>query len=531
MQHRTDKTLSRNKVYMPEYIKALIVILVLATAIFAVAKQPVSTIIKTKDFTRRRNLWLALAFAAFLTNDFWLYTLIAILLLTFVHRYEANPPALFFFILFALPPGTVPIPGMGIINFIFDLSHVRILELFILLPAFFALNRKSDTAPIGRVVPDKFIVAYLLLTALLNVRDTSVLDALRQAFYLFIGGFLPYFVLSRSLKNLHAFKDTLVSLVLAIMVLGLIAVIETYKHWLLYQPLIDTLKITGTQQYLGRDGMLRAVASAQHPIVLGYLMVVGMGSYLFLKRSIHHKLIRWLGMMLLVAGLISSLSRGPWIGAAVLLLVFVATGRKPARRLTVLVLASVLALPLVAILPGGEKIINLLPFFGTKAVAPINYRENLFTASMIVIQKYPWLGSANFAKTPEMQPLITEGMVDLVNTYVGVALNSGFVGLGLFVGFFASTLSGVYRSMRSISDKDSDEYLLGQALLATQLSIMVIIATTSSISFISILNWAVAGLGVAYSQMVRSGLANSVNSKYNLIAHNGLEPSPYQVRG
>jgi O-antigen ligase len=96
-----------------------------------------------------------------------------------------------------------------------------------------------------------------------------------------------------------------------------------------------------------------------------------------------------------------------------------------------------------------------------------------------------------------------QGIIDIVNTYIRVVLDTGFIGLGLFVAFFAMTLNGIFRAIRSIPDKDSEEHLLGRALFATQIAILVIIFSVSSITIIPIMYWIVAGLGVAYAQMVR----------------------------
>jgi O-antigen ligase len=95
-----------------------------------------------------------------------------------------------------------------------------------------------------------------------------------------------------------------------------------------------------------------------------------------------------------------------------------------------------------------------------------------------------------------------QGIIDIVNTYIQIALSSGIIGLVLFTGFFAQILNGIYRAMYSIPDKNSEEYLLGRALLSTLSAILLIIFTVSSISFIPIVYWSFAGLGVAYSQMV-----------------------------
>lgn len=517
---------------MPEYLKALIVILVLATAVFAFAHRPACTITKAGDYIRRRNLWFAITLAAFLAHNFWLYTLIAIPLLIYANQRETNPPALFFFILFALPVATIPISGMGLINEFFELSHARILELFILLPAFFVLLQRRDTLVFGRTGPDMLLAVYILLTTLLYLREASVTATLRGAFYLFIEVFLPYFVISRSLKDLQAFRTALLSLVLAIMVAALIAIFETVFHWPLYYSVVGVLELgTGALTFLGRSGLFRAIATASQPIALGYLMVVGLGLYLFLQRSIRIKFIRRLGMALLAAGLIAPFSRGPWLGAVVLLAVFIATGRNAMFRLPGLAMAGVLALSLIAVLPGGEKVINVLPFIGSTEQGSIESRHQLLDTSMIVIKRNLWFGSVNYLDTPEMQSIRTgEGIIDIANSYLQIVLETGLAGLGLFVSFFALILLGIYRAMRSIRDRNSEERLLGRVLLATLLAILLIIFTVSSISFIPIVYWSVAGLGAAYAEMIRRqkkearlGLAHSL--KKNSVSQ-GVRPKP-----
>jgi len=491
---------------MPDHIKGLIVILILATTVFAFASKSARSITATADFTRRRNLWFAITLAAFLSPNFWVYTIFAALLLIYANRHENNPPALFYIILFALPMDAAQIPGMGLFNALFELSHSRILELLILLPAFISLRRQSGTLSFGRLASDKVLFTYLLLTSALYLRDTTVTASLRQAFYLCLGVFLPYAVFSRSLRNLQAFRDVLLSFVLASLVLALIACFEFAKNWLLYQPLISALNMgEGMTGYFVRDGMLRVVASAGHPIVLGYLMVVGLGLFLFLQHSIKHNYIRRSSMALLAVGIIVPLSRGPWVGAAVLLVVFIATGRYAARRLISLALAAMLVLNVISMLPGGERVINLLPFVGSTESENISYRERLITNSTIVINRNPWFGSIDYLKTPEMEAMRQgQGIIDVVNSYISIALETGLVGLGLFVAFFIMILIRIFRAMRLISDKDSEEYLLGRVLLATLLAILIIIFTVSSISFIPLVYWSVAGMGVAYAHMIRN---------------------------
>jgi O-antigen ligase len=495
---------------MPDHLRTLIVILVLASVFFYFARNSACAITNTENFARRRNLWFALTLAAFLMANFWLYTAIAIPLLIYANRRESNPTAQYFFILFVVPAVAVQIPGLGIFSNLFELTHARILALFVLLPVYLFLRRQSDTSSFGSTGPDKVLASYLLLLALLYLRDDghdtrTLTGSFRNAFYLFTDIFLPYFVISRSLKYMQTYRDAILSLVLAIMVIALFAVFESTKYWLLYSSLSSALGMNGgTTHYTGRDGMLRAIVIAGQPIALGYLIAVGMGFYLFLQRSIERKLLRRFGMALLVAGLIAPLSRGPWIGAVVLLVVFIVTGRNAARRLMGLAMAAMFVFVVVSILPGGERVTNLLPFIGTTDKENVDYRDQLITNSMIVIERNPWFGSVTYWYTPEMQAMRQgEGIIDIVNTYIGLALEWGLVGLGLFVAFFVLTLLGIYRAMRSLPDKDSEEYLLGRVLLATLLSIMIMIFTVSSITIIPIVYWSVAGLGVAYAQMLR----------------------------
>lgn len=494
---------------MPEYLRALIVILVLATAVFAFAHRPAFALVGAKDFKRRRNLWYALTLAAFFSHSFWIFVFIAIPLLAYAFWRETNIPALFFFVLFVLPTNTVPIPGMGLINFFFELSYLRLLELFILLPAFFILIRKRDTLSFGRAGPDMLLIAYMLLSLLLSFREGTLTNSMRYVFYLFIDVFLPYFVISRSLKNMQHFREASLSFVLAVMICALVAVFESARHWPLYQGVLGPLGLTNEYAgsfgfFIHRDGMLRATATAGQPIALGYLVAVGLGLYLFLQQSIKQRYIRWLGTVLLTAGLIASLSRGPWLGAAVLLIIYFASGPNAIPRLAGMALVSVLAFSLIAMLPIGERVVNLLPFIGKTEAGSIEGRQTLLEVSIRVIERHPWLGSVDYLEAPELQSMRTGlGIIDIVNSYLQIALGTGLVGLGLFVGFFAMTLFGIFRAMRFVRKKSSEERLLGRTLLATLSSILLIIFTVSSITIIPIVYWSVAGLSVAYAQMVR----------------------------
>lgn len=490
---------------MPEHFRALIVILFLASVVFLLARRPATELIPPGDFKRRRNLWFLLTVLAFVSHSFWLYLGAGAVILYLAGRREHNPMALFYMLLFVIPPASLQVPGFGLVNYLVDLNHIRLLTLCVLLPAALALRRQGDTLRFGRTWPDRLLAAGLLLMSALYLRETTLTDTLRQTLYLFIDVLLPYYVASRGLRQISDFKDTLLAFVLASFVLALIGVAEYVRHWLLYSALIDAMGVPWSMSgYLSRGGSLRASVTTGQAIVLGYVMSVAIGLFLFLQGYLRHPWQRLMGVLLLAAGLFAPLSRGPWIGAMVIVVVFIALGRGALRRLVLLAAAGMLALPLLTAVPGGDKVLDLLPFIGNVDKENITYRERLMDNSWIVIQRNPLFGSFDFRNTPEMQSMIQgEGIIDIVNTYINLALRVGLVGLGLFVAFFAAVLHGIRKAMRSFPDKDDERRQLGRALLATLVGILVIIFTVSSITFIPVVYWTIAGLGVAYVQMVR----------------------------
>ena len=241
---------------MPEYLRALIVILVLATVIFAFAKAPACALASTTgDFERRRNLWFGITLAAFLAHNFWIFIIVTAALLLFALRREPNKLAMFFFLLFAVPTFPAEITGLGIAKQFFTIDYLRLLVLAVLLPAFLYLRKQPDVERFGRLIPDKLIAGYIVLQFLLMLNASTFTNALRSGvFYAFIDIFLPYYVASRSLKNLQGFRDALMGFVVAAMVLSAIGAFEYAKHWLLYKNLEDVLSVQqwGYGNYLER---------------------------------------------------------------------------------------------------------------------------------------------------------------------------------------------------------------------------------------------------------------------------------------
>lgn len=485
---------------MPEHLKDLAVILLLASLVYLFARRTVWNLIDRADLGRRRNAWLLLTVASFLFTNFWLFALIAVAILAYAAQRDSSRVALFFSLLFVMPAASTTVSGFGLINYLISMDYLRLLTLAVLLPAWFKLSSRGDSAPFGRTGPDKFLIVFSVVSTVLQLRETSFADAMRYGFNLCVDIILPYLVVSRSLRTPQDFRDAMLSFVLAAMVLALIAIAETLFFHLFYRPPLVRMGLDWNfLNYLARNSMLRAAGSTGHPISLGYVMVMAIAFFIFVKHSIANPRIRLLGMALLLAGVVAPFSRGPWIGGVVFMVVFLLTGANPFKRLAKVLMAALVVVPLLSVLPGGHVVIDLLPFIGTTEEVNVHHRENLIDAAYVVVMRNPIFGSVTYGAAPEIQALLLGGIIDIVNTYILLALEIGLVGLGLFVGVFVLVAFGIHRVIRSLPADADEARLLGRVLLAALLATMVTIFTTSSITVIPIVYWSLAGMGVAYA--------------------------------
>jgi len=503
---------------MPEHIRSLIVILGLAALIFFYLRDPAAEIVGARSFTYRRNLWIAITLFAFLSHNFWIYVFLAWLAITLTSRTDAAKVSIFLFLLFAVPGESSKIPGLGLINYLFELNHQRLLVISLLLPAFLKLVLSGGRKSSGNKFVDRLLILYVLLTIVLYFRGTTFTDTLRFALEQFLDIYVPYYVVAYSIRNIGDFKDTMFSYVTVVLILSLIGVFEIARHWHLYTALAYELNIAPPHDsYLGRAGLLRASASL-HRIPLGYVIAIGLGFHLFLRPYFPSRRAWTICLAVLLAGLISPLSRGPWVGAIALFFTATFFSDKKKGAFFNFLTASAVFIIVISLTPLASTLSGLIPFVGDIESGNIDYRERLMTNSWIVIQRNFWFGSIDYLSTPEMMALIQgQGIIDVVNSYIAVALKYGIVGLALYGGVFVITAWKVYRQFCSYRQLDAEKNKLGLILFSTLICIMIVIFTVSSVSAIPIMYWVTLGLCSAYLNFpavkaIESGDNNSLSN-------------------
>jgi O-antigen ligase len=364
-----------------------------------------------------------------------------------------------------------------------------------------------------------------LLIALLWARTGNLTLVMRQLFYLGVDVLLPFYVAANTLRSVSAFRDVAASFALGVAVLAVVAVFEYARGWLLYGALDEAMgQPWGFGSYLRRGtGALRAIASAGHPIALGYLMMVAIAFMLAVRSVAKPAALWWLGMSSLLAGLLVSISRGPWVGAIAMAVVWFGFSVGSGKRIVRSVSVVAVIICLIMLSPLGRPLIELLPFVGNVDVETVQYREQLFWVSLSVLAQSPLFGVPNYLQAGEMQQLIQgEGIIDMVNTYLAIAMSAGVVGLTLFVGVFVAAAIAVLKARARVADLHAGAEQLGRALLAALAGMAVTIVTTSSISFIPTVYWLLAGLCVAYARAFSAEIIRQAVERTAMAARRGV---------
>ena len=478
-------------------LKAMVVVLALATIVFVLAKPICLRFTALEDFNRRRTVWYVLTVVAFMSPSFWLYVLVAMPLLGWAGQKDSNPVALFLFFFFVIPPVAIEIPVVGI-NKLFDLSNVRVLCFVVLLPAALSRARMAPAAkPFRLSTMDWLLLLYGALQLVLFWPYESYTNTARRTVLFLLDVYLVYFACSRLLNDRRSLVDAMGAFWLPAAIMALVATFESLRYWLLYVDIVARWGDANMFGFLLRGDSLRAQASTGHALALGYVLSMALGCWMYLKSSGVSRSKNIAAIGLLASGLVFCYSRGPWLTAVLVLMIFIALGSSNSAKLIkgALVLAAIAWA--VASTPLGASLIESLPFIGTRDQDTVEYRRQLFETSWALIQQHPFLGNPFVAL--DLESLRQgQGIIDLVNGYLQVALYYGLIGLALYSGVHLLALKRAIVCMRNArSQGDIDMLALGAALTACVAANLFFMATAGQ----SWLQWAFAGLLAGYARL------------------------------
>lgn len=394
--------------------------------------------------TQYRTAWKIVALAvlvSFLSRFTWIYfTGVAVTAFAAYKMIGGDLRArvcAFLMLIMLFPPVTQSLGGVGDINHLFILDHVRTLSLVLLMPAAFQLfmRRRTDKdRPFLSV--DVFLLAYKTLELILMFRNISATAGVRYVFEAFTMVLLPYYVTTRSLRSVADVKMAATYLMIGFVFMAGIGFGESATQHSMYAPLayIYDVKWQLTHELM-RGGLLRVQATTPEPIGLATLMIAALGVWTWLVGPDWRRLRNLVVYGLILGAMVSTWSRGPWLGAVIFGISLLAS-RFCSPRVYLGGLLGVGVLVIAAKATGSDQVFYdfLKSIFGSSEsdFGTIEYRRQILDAAIALIQQSPMFGVSNYASYLQ-QFRQGEGIVDLVNTYVIVGLNTGLVGLALYV--------------------------------------------------------------------------------------------------
>ena len=471
-------------------LKALVVVLVLAMAVFVIARPLCLRFMSSEAFVRRRNVWLALTVVGFTSPYFWAYALFALALLYWAGRRDDNPLALFVLVTFTVPNVRFYIPGV-IVNQLFDITQFRILSLAILFPLVLAIWRGDDRwAARGFRWSDTLLVAFLGLQLVHLMPYESITNTMRRAFLSTIDTFFVLYAFSR-LRDGRQIGDVIACFWLSCAVMAVIALFEAAKGWLLYTGLAGIWGDPNQFAWLMRGDTLRAQAASGHSIRLGYLVAMALGLFIYLQRSLPQKTLSWIAFAAFLPALYVTGSRAAWLTAALALILAVLLRPQFGKQLALLTVSGLVAFGALYVTPLKEAVLDRLPLIGSADQDTIEYRQKLAEVSWQLIEQNPFFGDP-WAYL-QMEALRQgQGIIDIVNGYLYTALFSGLVGLALQVGVLLVALA--YGVKAVLSAENEDARTMGTSLVACMLATLFFIAAAG----FEMMTYILCGLLVSY---------------------------------
>jgi O-antigen ligase len=245
------------------------------------------------------------------------------------------------------------------------------------------------------------------------------------------------------------------------------------------QALIDKLSIPGlsannalTSVY-NRNGFVRAAGTSTHPIEFGVLlaMVLPIALHFALATSGRSRVRRWFPVAAIAVAVPVTVSRSAFIAVVVVLAIMLPSWPRRRRRRAYVTIAVLLAAVYVGV-PGLLGTIIRL-FTGISGDNSARSRTDSYSLAWQFITRNPFFGRGISTFLPKYRILD--------NQYLGLTIETGFVGLGAFVLVLAAGVTLALKIRRT--ELDPGVRSLALALMATVAAAGVTYATFDAFGF------------------------------------------------
>jgi hypothetical protein len=341
---------------------------------------------------------------------------------------------------------SAPLPFPGI-NYLTELTHLKLAALVILIPVFFSGGGNNRQGTSG---PSIVLIVYVLYTSLLVALSGSITGGLRFFLDQLLIIALPYFAIRYALRKTDDMDAFFQAFLIASLILAIVAIVSRAKGWDIYASAASVIRDL-------RQGGLRVNATAGTH-ALAFHLAAAFLILEFLKQRIRIGFIALNAMRaLFVAGMLTTGSRGALGALAVAWCIYkFLTLRSAPLRMGLFCLLSVAAIGGSIWLAQGD--VGSYDEHGT-----FSYRQELLWTSFSYIAKYPFFGDRHFLLSGEFDHLLQgQGIIDVTNLYLQVALTFGLTGLALFSCVFMYPALAAGRSVLQVRRSQSSPTIAGK---------------------------------------------------------------------
>lgn len=392
---------------------------------------------------KARPLRLMLFFYAFglLSPSVWLVYAAEVLAIPLLSRSRGEAVAMYIATGLSLPGLNYELGALGIYVLLLDkwLFAAAGLLLAVLL-------RPPVPGPRGRWNDLPFFL--LLLLEMLQARGLSFTVTTRALLGPTLTLAVPYFAISRSLLRPEDVRRLLLTIAFYAFCLSAVAVFEAKSGFLVYEAISRHYGLRGGELAYGhsRSGFLRAAGSFPESITFGIFLVLSLVATLGVRDAFRNEG-RWLVALVGIGvGLLAANTRSGLLSLVVALLAFDFYRR---RYASFAIKAGALAMIAAIALMASQFYSPLADMLGVNGGSheTMDYRHQLFTRGLQEILRHPLFGMSQSDSLVALNDLRQgEGIVDIVNGYIGAGLIAGLPGMAALLGAFLLTCAGLLRA-------------------------------------------------------------------------------------
>lgn len=497
-------------------LKTLVILTILAFTALYFFKEKLLLCMSEDELKRYKWAWFwVTAWSLFAPSVWPLMIGMAAIVFKFKSDDAVANIGLFFVTCFAIPNVYLYV-YLGPITLI-KLDTVVICSLVTLVPLLWSSLKKF---PLFSIATDKYVLAYFVTVFILDMRASSTTEVMREFLANFFRYITPYIVVSRNIETIRDHHRLLGAIMFAFCVFTLVCAYESIIKQYLYTITKFKYRLVHPVMLVGnyRAGFLRAMGPIASPISLGIFLSFLIVITLYLSNYTKKSLKGLSSLFLAIFSLIFTFSRGSWMGAIATSFLFTLKNEKAFAKFFKLGAWVVFALVAISFTPYIEKVEELIPskFKGEEAsrTDTFDYRERLMENSIIVIKENPVFGNPNFMSHPSMEEMKQgQGIIDVVNTYLAVVLNYGFVGLSLYLLAILPNMISAYFLSQKLPEAYSVVSRYAKMIAFNTLGLLIMIYNMSPLSYLPVYIWVLVAIQASLVRLLVRAAAEKTKPK------------------